>query len=120
MEQSGRARPRLPIPRISVRFVAEGVEAVGQLHDVSRQGLYVRSADLPRPGAVIALQFESPLGRLIDVRGEVRWSSRRSGCEAAPDGFGVRLHEPPAPFRDFVAWVIIQCEKSEEDAEAEL
>ena len=120
MGQTGRARPRLPIPRLSVRFVAEGVEAVGQLHDVSRSGLYVRSTDLPRPGAVIALQFESPLGRLIDVRGEVRWSSKRSGGDSAPDGFGVRLHEPPAPFRDFVCWVLTQCEKSEEDGETEL
>jgi len=120
MEQTGRARPRLRIPRISVRFVAEGVESVGHLHDVSRQGLYVRAVDLPRPGAVIALQFESPMGKLIDVRGEVRWSSKRSGGDADPDGFGVRLHEPPAPFRDFVTWVLSQCEKHDEDGESEL
>ncbi len=117
---NSRARLRLPISRISVRFVAEGFEAVGHLHDVSRSGLYVRATDLPRPGAVIALQFDSPLGKLIDVRGEVRWSSKRSGSDADPDGFGVRLHEPPAPFRDFLSWLLSQCEKSEEDGESEL
>jgi hypothetical protein len=32
----------------------------------------------------------------------------------------VRLHEPPAPFRDFVTWVLSQCEKHDEDGESEL
>lgn len=87
-----------------MRYVAEGAESVGQLLDVSRSGVSIRAAELPRPGAIVALQFESPVGKLVDVRGEVRWS--QCARDGHPDGFGVRLHEPPREFRDFVEWAL--------------
>ena len=90
------------------------MEAVGQLVNVSRSGLSVRASELPRAGAIIALQFESPVGKLVDVRGEVRWNARASST-APRDGFGVRLHEPPRAYREFVAWALSRSEKCEED-----
>jgi hypothetical protein len=110
-----RARPRLAIAQISVRFVAEGVEALGQLHNVSRSGLYVRSVEPPRPGAIVALQFESPVGRLVDLRGEVRWNTRGAARVGRPEGFGVRLHEPPRVYSAFVLWAQSSCEKPDDD-----
>ncbi len=119
MAESSRARPRLGITQISVRFVAEGVEAVGRLQNVSRSGLYVKTAEPPRPGAIVALQFESPEGRLVDLRGEVRWNSRGAARAGKPEGFGVRLHEPPRAFQNFVAWVHSAGEKPEENDAAD-
>ena len=113
MDQGGRARPRIGISHISVRFVAEGNESTGMLRDVSRQGLYVRASHLPRPGAVIAVQFEGPFGDLVDVRGEVRWNTDSNGTR--PSGFGVLLHEPSREFRSFVGWALSQSEKEDED-----
>ena len=95
-----------------MRFVAEGSEAVGKLVEVSRSGLQVAAAELPRPGAIIALQFESPGGKLVDVRGVVRWNTQ-SRPDDTPESFGVRLHEPPREYREFVAWALAECDPDE-------
>ena len=91
-----------------MRFLAEGQEAVGTLHNVSRAGVGIRSAEVPRPGAIIALSFESPSGALVDARGEVRWNTRGLATGRVPEGFGVRLHEPPKAFREFFLWALEQ------------
>ena len=99
-----------------MRFVAEGSESTGVLRDVSRQGVYIRSSQIPRPGAVIAVQFEGGDGRLIDARGQVRWNVSPRGDK--PSGFGVIVHEPSQRFRDFVDWALaISSEKDEDGAE---
>ena len=98
-----------------MRFVAEGVEALGQLCNASRSGLYVCSGEPPRPGAIVALQFEGPVGKLIDLRGEVRWNARGASRVGRPEGFGVRLHEPPRVYQEFVAWAQSEQEKATED-----
>ena len=95
--------------------MAEGSEGVGHLKNVSRSGMCVRSADLPRPGVTIALQFEAPTtGALVNLRGEVRWSSDRLGADTSQSGFGVLLHETPPEFREFFRWAIEQLEKEDE------
>jgi hypothetical protein len=114
---SARARRRILTSRIPARFMAEGSEGVGHLKNISRTGLCVRSIDLPRPGVAIAVQFEAPsTGELVNLRGEVRWSSDRLGSDTSQAGFGVLLHEPPPEFRDFFRWAIEQLEK--EDGQA--
>jgi hypothetical protein len=105
---AARARQRIRIPRIPVRFVAEGVEALGHLKNVSRAGLFVRTSDLPRPEAVVALQFRSPTGSLVDLRGEVRWTTAELTNRELEPGFGVLLHEPPREYREFFLWAIAQ------------
>ena len=115
MGNSGRARPRLAITQISVRFVAEGVEATGHLCNVSRSGMYVRTGEPPRSGAIVALQFEAPAGKLVDLRGEVRWNAAGAARAGRPEGFGVRLHEPPREYREFVVWALSSCEKPDAD-----
>ncbi len=102
--------------RIPVRFVAEGTEAVGQLKNISKAGLFIRSEEMPRCGCPLAIQFESPDGRLVNLRGEVRWRTRDLVNPDVPPGFGVQLHEPPAPYREFFLWATEQAEK-EADAE---
>ena len=94
--------------------MAEGSEGVGHLKNVSRAGLCVRSVDLPRPGVAIAVQFEAPsTGELVNLRGEVRWSSDRLGPDTSQSRFGVLLHEPSVEFRDFVRWALEQAEKED-------
>jgi hypothetical protein len=105
---AARARQRIRIPRISVRFVAEGVEALGHLQNVSRAGLFVRATDLPRPGVVVAMQFRSPVGSLVDLRGEVRWTTAGHQARELEPGFGVLLQEPPREYREFFLWALAQ------------
>jgi len=96
-----------------VRFLADGDEAVGTLRNVSRAGVFVRASEVPRPGALVVLSFESPLGRILDLRGEVRWNTRGLANQT-PIGFGVRLHEPPNEFREFFLWALEQSGKDDE------
>ena len=88
------------------------------LRDVSRQGVYIRASQIPRAGAVIAVQFEGGDGRLIDARGQVRWNVSPQGGK--PSGFGVIVHEPSQRFRDFVEWALSQTSEKDEDANGEL
>ncbi len=101
--------------RIPIRYLAEGREASGHLKNVSRAGLFVRAPDLPRPGAVVALQFRSPTGALVDVRGEVRWTTAGLDSLDVRPGFGVLLHEPPRQFVEFYRWVIGQLDPEKGD-----
>lgn len=98
--------------------MAEGEEAVGTLRNVSRAGLFVTARELPRSGATLALSFDSPHGEYVDLRGEVRWSTRNRG--GAPEGFGVRLSEPPRQFRAFFQWAMDQVGKDDEDETVDL
>jgi len=92
--------------------MAEGAEAVGQLKNVSRAGVFVSASELPRPGAPVALQFESPSGDSVNLRGEVRWVSQGAPESRVPTGFGVLLREPPGEYRAFFLWALEQIEKA--------
>ena len=98
-----------------MRFLADGQESVGTLCNVSRAGVGIRSAEVPRSGAIVALSFESPHGVLVDARGEVRWNTRGLASRV-PEGFGVRLYEPPREFRDFFTWALEQGGDHEADS----
>ena len=114
MTASARIRRRFLVERIPVRFVAEGAESVGYLKNVSRAGLFIRSEDLPRPGCPLAVQFESPEGGLVNLLGEARWRTSDLMNPDVPPGFGVQIHEPPRPYRDFFLWAAEQAEKEPE------
>jgi hypothetical protein len=113
---SARARRRVLTSRIPVRFMAEGVEGVGHLKNVSRAGLLVRSNDLPRPECPISLAFEHPeSGESINLRGEVRWTTDGQGSADPTPAFGVQLHEPSRSFSDFFRWAVEQLEKTDDE-----
>jgi len=97
-----------------VRFIADGAEGVGHLKNVSRAGVFVCARELPRAGAPVALQFESPAGDSVNLRGEVRWTTQGAAASGVPTGFGVLLHEPPREYRAFFLWAADQSEKDED------
>jgi hypothetical protein len=115
MDRSARARQRIKIDPVPVRFLAEGQEAVGCLTEISRAGVFLETEEFPRKGAVIVFQFRAPNGEIVDVRGEVRWRSDGTGGEGDPRGFGVLLREAPLSYREFFLWAQTQADK--EDAE---
>ena len=58
-------------------------------------------------GSAVVVQFESPAGAaLVNVRGEVRWTTRGLERPEVPTGFGVLLHEPPMEYREFFLWAM--------------
>ena len=85
---------------------------MGEITEVSRTGVFIEADEIPRSGAVVALQFWTPTGDLVDLRGEVRWNTQGLASSADLKGFGVLLHEAPQPYREFFAWT--QAEKEED------
>jgi hypothetical protein len=116
VSSSARVRQRIHVDLITVRYLAEGKEAIGHLKNVSRAGVFVRAVELPSKGAAVALQFRAPDGSLVDLRGEVCWTSEEVLDGAESPGFGVRLHEPPQAYRKFFVWVLKRAEQEKGDA----
>jgi hypothetical protein len=112
---SARARQRIRVDLIPVRYMAEGREAIGHLKNVSRAGIFVRARELPAPGAAVSLQFRSPSGELVDARGEVCWTTDGLLDGDVPPGFGIRLHEPPRQYWEFLRWVLTQVDEDKGD-----
>ncbi|MDD9970226.1 MAG: PilZ domain-containing protein [Myxococcales bacterium] len=65
----------------------------GLTHNISRQGLYVRTLDPPRPGCTLWFEMRAPHeGSAIHLRGQVVWRREPSQMGgAAPPGFGMRI-----------------------------
>ena len=97
--------------------MAEGLEVVGRMTEISRAGVFVETDEFPRPGAVLAMQFRTEQGGLVDLRGEVRWSTQGLAQSGGPSGFGVVIHEPSISYREFFLWAQenVKAEEGDED-----
>ena len=72
-------------------YVVGGAQGEGQVRDLSREGLFLHSAMLPKEGERVVIKFTTPEGRDIAVQGTVRWNTIRRADKSSPSGFGVRL-----------------------------
>ena len=88
---------------------------MGEITEVSRTGVFIETNEIPRSGAVVALQFWTPTGDLVDLRGEVRWNTHGLVLPEHDTGFAVLLSEPPAEFREFYLWAQEELEKPDDD-----
>ena len=79
----------------------------GFTHNISRQGLYVRTLDPPKPGCLIWFELRVP-GEgevMIHLRGQVMWrrEAKHMGG-AAPAGFGMRIENAQCPPLDLALY----------------
>ncbi len=93
------------------------MEATGELMAISRAGMFVHTDEIPRPGAVVAIQFRTQAGDQVDVRGVVRWNTEKVVNPEVPCGFGVLVHEPPPEWREFFLSAQSEQEKGPEPEE---
>lgn len=87
----------------SFREAGSMAPVYGLTHNVSRQGLYVRTLDPPRPGSVVWLELRAPGAdsTLVHLRGTVMWRREpRVMGGAAPPGFGMRIEAEVCPAQD--------------------
>ena len=108
---------RKPIPMVQKRFStrrkrrylvewpAEDNLCTGFTEDISPTGIFVRSAYIPRVGAVLALQLLLPSGEKLCVRGRVIRSHRlpQQMRSVLPSGFAIRLSEAPEEYFQLLA-----------------
>ncbi len=111
-----RGSRRVPIERIPMQILSEAGQSVGHLRNVSKQGVFVRTSEMPPPGNVVAIQFSNPNGGFVNLQGEVRWTTKQLENPEVPEGFGVRLDETPGEFRRFFMWALSQSEADDADA----
>lgn len=86
---------------------AGGLEPLyGLTHNISREGLYVRTLDPPPPGRLVWFEMRAPHTESpIHLRGTVVW--RRPPAHmggAAPPGFGMRIEAEQCPVSDIEAY----------------
>jgi hypothetical protein len=87
---------------INALFVCDQARGEGRVHDISREGFFIRSPMLPRDGAAIAVMLEPPSGRKIAVRGIVRWNTAALRDRSETSGFGVKLQSFDDDYGHFV------------------
>jgi hypothetical protein len=87
---------------VNAVFVCEQARGEGRVHDISREGFFIRSPLLPRDGAPIAVMLELPSGRRIAVRGIVRWNTAALPNRAETSGFGIQLASFDSDYGHFV------------------
>jgi hypothetical protein len=97
--RSSRDRRRLKryVQPLEAHFQSGRLRGLGYVRNLSKEGMFISSDQLPQPGAPIALTIETPGGNKIDLNGTVRWTTAQlPNASGAPAGFGVRFEHSPA------------------------
>jgi hypothetical protein len=79
----------------------------GVTHNVSRDGLYVRTLDPPKTGSAVWIELDAPLAdQAIHLRAKVCWQRLPgAGPGILQPGFGVQLDAAACPSRDLQAFL---------------
>jgi len=92
----------------SFREAGSFVPSYGVTYNVSREGIYVRTYDPPRPGSVVWLELRAPVtGSPLHLRATVVWQRLPGmGSGTLPAGFGLQVDHrasPPVDFREYLS-----------------
>ncbi len=94
MEQQapGGRRLRLQVERIAAVFESTGSSGKGYVHNVSREGMFLRTDVLPAPGEPVRVTFVDSQGRTVAALGSVSWNTGQlDPAKDAKPGFGMRI-----------------------------
>ena len=108
MPRDPRYRLRAPL---RLTFLAGSSRGVGRLEDLSRTGLFVRSAMLPASGVRIESLLKTASGQLITVEGVVQWNTAGVATKQRQSGFGLRVTAHGAAYLGLIEGVIAAGER---------
>jgi DNA-binding response OmpR family regulator len=97
-----RASARIPYPTIC-SFRPSGVmhPTYGLTHNISREGIFIRTLDAHKPQTDVWLELRAPSdSRVVHLRGKVVWRREPGAVGATPFGFGMRLQPMDCPQSD--------------------
>ena len=103
MPRDPRYRLREPL---ELAFLAGSSRGVGRVEDLSRTGLFVRSAVLPAFGSRVESLLKTSSGQLISVQGTVQWNTAGVTSKKFQSGFGVRVTAHGAEYCGLVEGVL--------------
>lgn len=97
-----RVSPRIPYPTMcSFRPAGMMHPTYGLTHNISREGLFIRTLDAPKPATEVWLELRAPSDtRVVHLRGKVVWRREPGAVGATPFGFGMRLQPEDCPQSD--------------------
>ena len=98
-----RTAPRRRVEML-VEFNQGGARGTGVTGDVSRSGMFVRSARPPNGGPAVSLTVHLPGGRQILLAGRVVRSAAAADLQSS--GFALALTEKPAEYDEFFSWLL--------------
>jgi hypothetical protein len=99
-----RTSPRLSYPTICA-FRPAGVmhPSYGLSHNVSREGLFIRTLDAPKPGTTVWIELRAPEApQIVHLRGMAVWCREPGAVGATPFGFGMRIQPAECPGSDLL------------------
>ena len=102
-----RVSARQPYPTIC-SFRPGGVmqPTYGLTHNVSREGLFIRTLDAPKPGTNLWIELRAPESpHVVHLRGAVVWRREPGAIGATPFGFGMRVQPAQGPAEDHAVYV---------------
>jgi len=62
--------------RIQVRYGPERPEYTGFTEDISREGFFLKTAMVLRPGTILQAELSLPDGEQVSLEGRVRWAKK--------------------------------------------
>ena len=96
------------VSRIPARFQSGSVVGQGHIKNVCREGLFLRTGDLPEPGQAVSISFETETGSKVEVEGVVRWTTDQlPNAEDVPRGFGIQISAPSPSFLEFFEHLLL-------------
>lgn len=86
--------------------IAGGMEpAYGLSHNISREGLYVRTLSPAAKGTELWIELRTALGVPVHLRGRVMWRREPGNASAtSPSGFGFQIDREQTPSLDLRDW----------------
>jgi len=93
---------RIPYPTIT-SFRPAGVmhPTYGLTHNISREGIFIRTLDAPKPQTDVWLELRAPSDtRVVHLRAKVVWRREPGAVGATPFGFGLRVQPTDCPQSD--------------------
>lgn len=106
--ESRASRRLLYATMCSFRLAGEMEHRLGLTYNLSREGLYVRTFDVPSAKGVAWLELRPPgSSKAVHLRGDIMWTrTLATGARgAAPPGFGIRMSPDQCPPADNQAYV---------------
>ena len=95
-------RPPRRKMEMTVEFDQGESRGIGVTGDVSRSGMFVRSAQVPSVGPSLNLTVHLPGGRELSLRGRVVRSTSAFGISPSR-GFGLRLTDKPSEYDNLLS-----------------
>lgn len=93
---------RRNVKRIPAAFQAGELRGQGHIKNLSREGLFLRSDDVPERGSEIRVVFHDRVGSKVEIRGTVCWTTSQLPEEAgAKRGFGIHISGGALAYLEF-------------------